>query len=689
LVFTLHFLEALPIFIHLSVDFSWRVFLGFLEYSSTRRETVQPMRGCVVMPSNGKGSQSMSSLMRPPPVALRASLFLAGALFFLAQLQPLLAASGSQPRSSLASVPAWARDAVWYQIFPERFRNGDPSNDPTVNDILGTWPFEVPAEWHVSSWTADWYALQPWELGDAKGFYYRVQQRRYGGDLQGVIDKLGYLQDLGINAIYFNPLFESPSLHKYGAAMYHHIDKNFGPDPLGDLGIRATENPGDPSTWQWTSADTLFLSLIRQAHHRGMKVIIDGVFNHVGRTFWALNDIRANGDRSPYKDWFTVTRRDDPSTPEDEFEARGWMGVRDLPEFRKDSSGLGAGPRDHVHAIVRRWMDPDGDGDPADGIDGWRLDVAEMVPLPFWREFRKWVRAINPEAYITGEVWWEDWNNNKMFNAAPWLKGDAFDAVMNYRVAREACHFFKDSTKRIDAREFDRRLREIRGDYRPEATPVLMNLLDSHDTDRLGSMIVNVDVDFDKHAGASDNPAYKVRKPNASELRIQKLMVLFQMTYIGAPMVYYGDEAGMWGGDDPDERKPMLWNDMVYQPESAHPRGFARRADPNEVNEDLLASYKAAIALRTSLPALTRGDFRTVRAGRDGVIAYTRSTKGSTAIVVLNASEREASIQLPAPPRRSGSWEKRLSFGEVSPINGSTRITLSGVSGVVYEARRR
>ncbi|HYQ85689.1 MAG TPA: alpha-amylase family glycosyl hydrolase, partial [Bacteroidota bacterium] len=191
-------------------------------------------------------------------------------------------ARAAHPHS--AQVPAWAKRAVWYQIFPERFRNGDPKNDPRVDDLAGSWPHETPARWSISPWTSDWYRLQPWESEDAKGFYYHAQLRRYGGDLQGVIDKLDYLSDLGVTALYFNPLFESPSLHKYDATMYHHIDNNFGPDPDGDRRLWAAENPADPKTWKWSAADSLFLRLLKEAHRRGMKVVLDGVFNHVGMT---------------------------------------------------------------------------------------------------------------------------------------------------------------------------------------------------------------------------------------------------------------------------------------------------------------------------------------------------------------------------------------------------------------------
>jgi cyclomaltodextrinase len=594
-------------------------------------------------------------------------------------------------QTPLNSPPAWARDAVWYQIFPERFRNGDHSNDPTLNDVAAAWPHETPSQWSISSWTGDWYKLQPWESADGKGFYFRVHQRRYGGDLQGVLDKLDYIADLGINAIYFNPLFESPSLHKYDATMYHHIDNNFGPDPEGDRRVWATENPADPATWKWTSADRLFLTLIGEAHRRNIKIIIDGVFNHVGTTFWAFKDLREKGKQSAYKDWFTVTAWDDSSTPADEFDYKGWSGFKDLPEFRKDARGLARGPRDHIRAIVQRWMDPDGNGDPSDGIDGWRLDVAEKVPISFWREFRRWVRGVNPDAYIAGEVWWEDWGRGKMFNAGPWLRGDAFDAVMNYRLAREVCHFFKDDKNRITASEFDRRLARIRRDYRPEATAVLMNLLDSHDTDRIGSMIVNVDNEYDKGAGASDNPSYDVRKPDGDQLRIQKLMVLFQMTYIGAPMVYYGDEAGMWGGDDPDERKPMLWADMTYDGERSHPFGKDRHADVNAFNPDLFSYYKSVIALRRSVPALARGSYATLKTDDSSdVYAFLRSTKNTRVAIALNNSKEQQSVTLPVlAPERKGSWRVLFPATETPQTVSGRTLGIPPKSGIVLASESR
>ncbi|MCK4699613.1 MAG: hypothetical protein KAT38_04750, partial [Bacteroidales bacterium] len=154
-------------------------------------------------------------------------------------------------------VPQWAKQVVWYQIFPERFRNGDPSNDPTYEDIQGAWPHDTISPWELHSWSSDWYELQPYELENGKDIWYNITRRRYGGDLQGIIDKLDYLKRIGIGAIYLNPVFMAPSHHKYDAFCYHHIDPTFGPDTKGDKALMKTETPDNPDTWVWTSADSL------------------------------------------------------------------------------------------------------------------------------------------------------------------------------------------------------------------------------------------------------------------------------------------------------------------------------------------------------------------------------------------------------------------------------------------------
>src|SRR6266542_3449379 len=393
--------------------------------------------------------------------------------------------------------PSWVADAVFYEVFPERFRNGDPRNDPKPNDLRGAWPQEAVRGWQVTPWTADWYRLQPWEKATGKDFYWNAQTRRYGGDLQGLLERLDYLHSLGVNAICLNPIFEAPSIHKYDPSYLHHVDNNFGPDPEGDRVIWATENPSDPATWKWTSADRLFLRLVQECHRRQIKVVLDGTFNRVGATFWAFRDVRARGASSRYAGWFAIKAFDDPKTPADEFDYQGFGGLRELPELRTEGGTLAAPVRDHLRAVVRRWGDPNGDGDPSDGIDGWRLDAADRVPHGFWKEFRRSVLAINHEAFLVGEVFWEDWDFNKMWDPAPWLKGDELDAVMNYRLAAAARAFFLDRQNAIAASELDARLAAL-APARRETALAMLNLLDTHDTDRLASQAVNPDLADDE-----------------------------------------------------------------------------------------------------------------------------------------------------------------------------------------------
>ena len=236
----------------------------------------------------------------------------------------LSAAGQASAPVPLPDPKAWQDSAVWYQIFPERFRNGDPSNDP-VRESLGSKEW-VPHSWQTSAWTSDWYARDAWEQAKSDDFFWTVGDRRYGGDIQGIIDKLDYLRDLGINAIYLNPVFWSGSHHKYDAFSFHHVDPWFGPDPSGDLAMIGQETE-DPATWRWTAADKLFLKMVDEAHSRGMRVVIDGVFNHAGLGFFAFEDVRKNGEASRYRDWFRVESWDDPSTPESEFRCSGWHGI--------------------------------------------------------------------------------------------------------------------------------------------------------------------------------------------------------------------------------------------------------------------------------------------------------------------------------------------------------------------------
>lgn len=580
--------------------------------------------------------------------------------------------------------PEWSKDVVWYQIFPDRFRNGDPNNDPDVESLTGTWPYANPEGWQVSPWGSDWYKLQPWEEATGSDFWFNAQLRRYGGDLQGIIDKLDYLKSLGISALYLNPIFESASSHKYGCTMWHHVDNNFGPDPEGDEAQWAEENPADPATWQWTSADSLFLELISEVHARDMRIIIDGVFNHTGIPFWGVEDVRKNGPDSEFADWFSILSFDDPNTPEDEFDYQGWYGVKDLPEILEDENGPNDEVKAHMHAVVKRWMDPNGDGDPSDGIDGWRLDVAEMVSQNFWREFRVWTREINPESYLVGEVWWEDFGNNLMFEASEWLQGDIFDAVMNYRFGDAMLRGFVDQKLQVKPSQVDSLLAVVRDHYPVDNQYVLMNMFNSHDTERLSSMVNNPDRAIDHGGNSRDFPDFNFGKPNADERSIQRAMLLFQFVYPGAPLVYYGEEKGMWGSDDPGCRKPMLWDDIEYEDEITHPHG--RPFGPFEVGMDkeLNQYYRSLIKLRNGEIALRRGDYKTEKIDdENGYLVFSRTMGEDRFLAFFNNGD--------------ANWvpEDEL-FGEggmsdwalLLDSNGSTEHDIPPLSGKVYKYNR-
>ncbi len=546
--------------------------------------------------------------------------------------------------------PNWARDAVFYQIFPERFRNGDPANDPTWASIEMN--ERAPESWAITPWTGDWYARADWEKTMGDSFYDSVFHRRYGGDLQGVIDKLDYLKDLGINALYFNPVFYARSLHKYDGSSFHHIDPYFGPDPEGDLALIEGENALDPASWVWTAADNLFLTLLEEAHNRDIRVVIDGVFNHTGRDFFAFKDLRENQQASPYAKWYIVNQWDDPATPEDEFDHEGWWGYKPLPLFAdtEDGSDLHAGPKQYVMDATARWMDPDGDGNPADGIDGWRLDVASEVPVAFWADWNAHVRELNPNAYTVTEIW-ED--------AASFVDKGGFSATMNYHgFAVPVKGFLIDGTLAPSA--FDALLQDRRTPYAEDMRHQLQNMIDSHDTDRLASMIVNAGVfdeyvapewfDYDRGPRVSlrENDRYQVRAPNARERQVQRLVALFQMTYVGAPMVYYGTEAGMWGADDPDDRMPMVWPDLTYDPQTADPLGRPRTPDPVAFDSALFSYYQRVITLRRDHAALRRGTFETVATvDENHTFAFRRTLDAESLVVVLNRGEEAHQLSLP------------------------------------------
>jgi cyclomaltodextrinase / maltogenic alpha-amylase / neopullulanase len=590
---------------------------------------------------------------------------------------PLTFMFGKRNTSVNLDVPAWAADAVWYQVFVERFRNGDPKNDPTPHDMIGVTDKPAPPGWEPTPWTHDWYRQESWARATGQPFYETVYYRRYGGDLQGLLDRLDYLQDLGVTALYLNPVNDAPSLHKYDARNYHHVDRNFGPDPRGDEARAARENPEDPATWQWTAADSLFLALVREVHRRGMRVIMDYSWNHTGISFWAWQDILKNQRNSRYADWYEIQRFDDPATADtNEFAYRGWVGVPWLPEWKKVGRPAGQTHgaiegnllppvRDMVYHVTRRWLDPDGDGDPSDGVDGFRLDVAEMVPLGFWREYRRFVRSINPEAYLVGEVWWEKWPD-KVYDPAPWLQGDVFDAVMNYRWYMPTRSFFAEAEPRNRASQYVAQLDSLKLGISAGHQKVMMNLTASHDTPRFGTSVLNRGR-YKYHNRPAEDPGYRIDRPDAATRQKQELILVQQFTYVGAPHIWNGDEVGMWGADDPDERKPLVWADLSYEDETTHPMGQRRKRDRVAPDTALFRVYRDLIGLRKQhLRLFVDGSLTwLVQDDRQGLLAYDRVLGDQRAIVAFNNSDEVRSVSVPA----QGSY--RLAYPTGGPVSTS------------------
>ena len=469
--------------------------------------------------------------------------------------------------------PAWVRDAIFYQVFPDRFAASARVRKPGP--------------------------LEPWDDPPTHhGFK--------GGDLLGIAERLPYLADLGVTALYLNPIFASASNHRYHTYDYFAVDPLLG----GNEALR---------------------ELIDTAHARGMRLILDGVFNHTGRGFWPFHHVLETGAASPYRNWFHfdegrlaagrpvvaypeaippgvaldeppfADRREEPGDRSlHRLGYRAWWDLPALPKLNTDEPAV----REYVFGVAEHWL--------RFGIDGWRLDVPEEIGDPaFWAEFRRRCRAVDPEAYLVGEIW---------HPAADWVAGDRFDALMNYPLAEAILSFvaagrldermlafhheYGANVRSIDGPAFAGLLGEIMSRYRPAVTLSQLSLLDSHDTPRFVTL------------ASGDRVSYR-------------LAVLLQATLPGAPCVYYGDEVGIEGGPDPD----------------------CRRAFPSDQagwDADLLAFVRAAFALRHARPELRRGAFRILGAD-GGAVAFLRSAEdGPAALVALNAGDGVARLAVQA-----------------------------------------
>src|SRR3954451_463978 len=459
--------------------------------------------------------------------------------------------------------PAWVRDAIFYQIFPDRFAASERVLKPG--------------------------RLEPW---DAPPTYTGFK----GGDLRGITEHLDYLDDLGINALYLTPVFQSASNHRYHTFDYFEVDPLLG----GNDALR---------------------ELLDEAHGRGMRVVLDGVFNHSGRGFWPFHHVVENGADSPYVNWFhldmdTVRQRGlrpypnrddmrrieaesggsrDGSVSQRQLGYRARWDLPALPKLNTDNPNM----REHLMGAAEHWL--------RFGIDGWRLDVAEEVDAGFWREFRERVRAINPDAYIVAEIWREK---------PEWLTGDTFDALMNYPLVEALMSFvaarqldmdvvstqheYNELVRPINGPDFAARLEPLVTMYRPQNVSALLNLLGSHDTARYLTV-----------AGG--------------DIASLKMALLAVMTLPGAPCIYYGDEIGMEGRHDPDSRRAFPWDESRW-------------------NAELLEFTRVVVRFRHEQAAVRHGEFRILGA-TDEAVAYGRSGD-ETVAVALNAGESPVELAL-------------------------------------------
>lgn len=424
------------------------------------------------------------------------------------------------PHIDFFNIPEWTKGNIIYQIFPERFRNGDPTNDPL--------------------YVHDWYGNH---TRDSLLFGF------YGGDLQGVIDSVEYLNSLGVETIYFNPLFKASTTHKYNTEDYFKIDPSFG-------------------------TEETFKELISILDEKEIRVILDGVFNHTGIDFFAMKENFNKQENSNYLDWYYIKEfpiRESPRSYE------SWHNYASLPQLNNDNPEV----RAYINKIISYWS--------RRGISGWRLDAVDQVARSYWSDFiYKNTKAIDRNLTLIGEYW---------IDSTHYFQDPSFDSVMNY-IFRDAAISFSRGGRSSD---FVNRTNSYLNSYPPQVLHGLWNMLGSHDTERILTYL-NYD------------------------LNSLKIAVGLQMTFIGSPVIYYGDEIGMIGGNDPFCREPFPWNEEYW-------------------NLDILDFYKTLMNYRKESKALKMGDYRVIK-NKNNTLIFERTYGDERVIVIANSGNRSEEIKI-------------------------------------------
>ena len=522
------------------------------------------------------------------------------------------------------STPDWAKGAVMYQIFTDRFYNGDKSNDVETNEYYYIGDYSQ----RVTNW--DKY---PANMG---------VREFYGGDLQGVMDKLDYLQDLGVEVVYFNPLFVSPSNHKYDIQDYDYIDPHYGkivddggevlPNGVTDNSQATKYKKRTTGLKNLEASNELFIKLVEELHRRGMKVILDGVFNHCGSfNKWMDRERIYEGEKdyepgayisadSPYRSYFRFFKEEPENWPYNG-NYDGWWGHDTLPKLNyEDSVKL----ENYILYIGRKWVSP------PYNVDGWRLDVAADLGRSneynhdFWKKFRTAVKDANPSALILAEHYGDP---------SDWLKGDEWDTVMNYDAFMEPITWFLTGMEKHsdEAREellgnIDNFIGSMAHHMSNMLTPslqVAMNELSNHDHSRFLTR-TNHMVGRVEHLGPEAANEY-VNKA------VMREAVVMQMTWVGAPTIYYGDEAGVCGFTDPDNRRTYPWGREDYE---------------------LIAFHKEAIRIHKEHPALRTGSLK-ILGGEENVLSYARFKGNDRIVIVINNRSERTEVKVPV-------WEAEI-----------------------------
>jgi len=343
--------------------------------------------------------------------------------------------------------------------------------------------------------------------------------------------------------------------------------------------------------------------------------------------------------------------------------------------------------KQHIFNVTKRWLDPDGNGNVSDGVDGFRLDVAGEIPMGFWREYRKVVRSVNPEAYLIGEIWWLDWPD-KLVGPQVFLEGDQFDAIMNYAWYRMARGFFGQAVPVLTPTGFVREINRINRNISNDNLMAMMNVPSTHDTPRLSTSLFNKTMDK-YQAKPSDNPDYKINKPDERTRQEQIMLLIHQFTFIGAPQIWNGEEVGMWGADDPDCRKPLVWDDLSYEDErAAFDPAKSRPDDVVKPDTALKSFYTRLCRMRKANPALVYGDLNfTVADDKNMILAYERTLGNEEVEAIFNRSEKEVRINVPV--KGDGEFQNILSSKNEIYKSADKMITLSlmPVSGIVLKRK--